>query len=118
LDSVGKKVRFLRQVRRVLQLDNIHPVQQRLEAFRHDGGFDTVVSRAFSSLTEFATLARHLLRPDSRLLAMKGRLPTDEIAALPAWLRVDAVEQLSVPGLQEQRHLVMMSTHRVTSRVE
>lgn len=112
LDSVGKKVRFLRQVRRELRLDNIEPVQARLETFRHAGGFDTVVSRAFASLAEFAALARHLLRQDSRLLAMKGRYPTDEIAALPGWLQVDSVEQLSVPGLQEQRHLVMMSLHR------
>ena len=118
LDSVGKKVRFLRKVRRELQLNNIQPVRQRLETLSHAGGFDTVVSRALSSLAEFAALARHLLRPDSRLLAMKGHLPADEMAALPGWLQVQAVEPLSVPGLQQHRHLVIMSTHSLTGKVE
>jgi len=109
LDSSGKKIRFLNQVRRELGLENIEPVQSRLESFKREGVFDTVISRAFSSLTAFAAGARHLCRADTRLLAMKGRLPSQEIEELPSWVRLEAIEKLSVPGLQEDRHLVIMT---------
>ena len=56
------------------------------------------------------TSARHLAGA-ARLLAMKGRYPAAELTELPAWLRVEAVEQLVVPGLQEERHLVIMSVN-------
>jgi len=109
LDSAGKKIRFLRHVRRELQLANIHPLQQRLESFVPETRVECVISRAFSDLGRYAAAARHLLEPGSRLLAMKGRYPAAEMARLPGWIRVDRVEKLSVPGLHEQRHLVMMS---------
>lgn len=108
LDSAGKKIRFLRQVRRELELENIEPVQARLEDFRPDDGFDCIVSRAFASLADFAAAARHL-GARARLLAMKGRFPASELEALPDGFRVEATEELEVPGLQEQRHLVIMS---------
>lgn len=109
LDSAGKKIRFLRQVRRELGLANIYPLQQRLEHYAPQVKMAWVISRAFSSLAQYAAGARHLLGPESKLLAMKGRYPAEEIAALPGWIRLDRVEKLSVPGLHEQRHLVMMS---------
>lgn len=109
LDSAGKKIRFLRHVKRELGLANIYPHQQRLESYQPASEQAVVISRAFSSLAEFATNARHLLGPESKLLAMKGHYPNEEIDKLPDWIRVDRVEKLSVPGLHEQRHLVMMS---------
>jgi 16S rRNA (guanine527-N7)-methyltransferase len=109
LDSAGKKIRFLRHVKRELGLGNIHPLQQHLESARPDTEVTCIISRAFSDLSKYAAAARHLLKPDSKLLAMKGRCPNEEIARLPGWIRVDRVEKLSVPGLHEQRHLVMMS---------
>lgn len=109
LDSAGKKIRFLNHVKRELRLDNIEPVQSRLDEFAPHDGFNAVMSRAFTSLAAFAEAARHLCRADTRLLAMKGRLPRQELHALPPWVRVDATEKLSVPGLQEDRHLVIMS---------
>lgn len=109
LDSAGKKVRFLRQVQRELGLQNLFPVQARLEEYSAPAGFDMIISRAFAELSGFAAAARHLMRPDTRLLAMKGRRPDEEIARLPAWIRVEAVEELFPPGLHEQRHLVIMS---------
>lgn len=112
LDSGGKKVRFLNHVRRELPLANVEVVQCRLEAYRPQERPDRVISRAFASLAEFAGAARPLLAEHSRLLAMKGRLPRSELAALPSWVRVDRVVQLEVPGLQEQRHLVIMSVRR------
>jgi len=116
LDSAGKKIRFLRHVKRELGLDNIFPVQARLEKFSPAEFSSTppdfpsvIISRAFSELAQFAAAARHLLGPDTKLLAMKGRSPDTEITRLPAWIRVDRVEKLSPPGLHEERHLVIMS---------
>jgi 16S rRNA (guanine527-N7)-methyltransferase len=69
-----------------------------------------VISRAFASLSGFAEAARHLAGA-APLLAMKGRLPEEELAALPAWVEVRSIERLTVPGLQEDRHLVIMSVN-------
>jgi 16S rRNA (guanine527-N7)-methyltransferase len=110
LDSAGKKVRFLNQVRRELGLDTLFPVQERLECYAPEQAFDAVVSRAFASLADFGRAARHL-GGGARLLAMKGRYPREELGELPGWLRVESVERLEVPGLQEDRHLVIMSVN-------
>lgn len=109
LDSAGKKIRFLNHVRRELQLGNMTPVQERLESFMPELGFDVVVSRAFADLASFSRAAVHLLGPTTRLLAMKGRYPDAELRELPDGVRVQSVEELSVPGLQQERHLVIMS---------
>jgi len=113
LDSAGKKIRFLNHVRRALPLANIHPVQARLEAFAPPAPFAAVISRAFASLADFAAAVRAMgwaaEAAPPRLLAMKGRLAQSELDALPGWVRLDAVEKLAVPGLQEERHLVIMS---------
>ena len=112
LDSAGKKIRFLEHLRRELGLRNVTLVQARLEAWAPEGPnsapFDAIISRAFASLAAFAVAARHLAGA-ARLLAMKGRYPAAELAELPDWLRVESVERLAVPGLQEERHLVIMS---------
>jgi 16S rRNA (guanine527-N7)-methyltransferase len=108
LDSAGKKIRFLNHVRRALPLPNVHPVQARLEDYDPPLPFAAVISRAFTSLSGFADAVR-AMGGASRLLAMKGRRPQAELDDLPDWVRVEAVEALAVPGLQEQRHLVIMS---------
>ena len=109
LDSSGKKIRFLNHVRRELGLDNITTVQERLESYSAETRHDVIISRAFTSLASFARAARHLAATPSRLLAMKGRFPQSELNDLPGWVRIDSVEKLDVPGLQEDRHLVIMS---------
>lgn len=109
LDSSGKKIRFLRHVKRSMALDNIQPEQARAQDFQSARAFDNITSRAFASLAEFAGAVRHLAAPGSRLLAMKGRLPSAELAELPPWLKVDAVEPITVPDLHGERHLVIMS---------
>lgn len=111
VDSAGKKVRFMNHVKRELGLLNIQPVQARLETFEANRPVDTVVSRAFASLAAFATAARHLAAGGTRLLAMKGRHPEEEISALPDWVHVCSVEKLTVPGLHENRHLVIMTVN-------
>lgn len=109
LDSNGKKVRFLRQVARQLKLSNIRPLQARLESWRCDDPPRLIISRAFSDLGTFASAARHLAGEETKLLAMKGRYPQSELDVLPDWLQLDSVKKLGVPGLQEERHLVIMS---------
>lgn len=108
LDSAGKKIRFLNQLRRELGLRNAQPVQARLEDYRPEAPLDAIISRAFASLTDFAGAARRLA-DGALLLAMKGRYPAGELNELPGWAQVRAVEKLEVPGLQEDRHLVIMS---------
>jgi len=109
LDSGGKKVRFLRQVARQLELPNIHPVQARLESWSGEELPRVIISRALTGLAAFAHSSRHLAGEDTSLLAMKGKYPGNELKSLPAWLRVNSIEKLMVPGLQEDRHLVIMS---------
>lgn len=106
LDSNGKKARFMRQAVIDLGLSNVEVVHERVENYRPEEGFDTVISRAFAAIADFVTLAGPLCRQGGRLLAMKGRYPDDEIDALPAGFAVAAVHRLAVPGLDAERHLV------------
>ena len=109
VDSAGKKVRFMSHVRRELQLENIHPRHERVQSLEAGERFDAVISRAFSDLAAFVEAVRQLCGKGVRLLAMKGRHPGKELQALPPWVEVISVEKLVVPGLHEQRHLVIMS---------
>lgn len=107
IDSVGKKAAFIRQVAGALGLGNLRAVHSRVEALISDP-FDLIASRAFASLTDFTALTRTHLQPAGVWLAMKGKRPDDEIAALPSDVDVFHVEQLNVPGLQAERCLVWM----------
>jgi 16S rRNA (guanine527-N7)-methyltransferase len=109
LDSSGKKIRFLNHVRRELAVENIQPVQARLESYVPDSPHDIIISRAFSDLAAFARAARHLATAPTRLLAMKGRYPDSELDEVPDWVQVESVQKLEVPGLQADRHLVIMT---------
>lgn len=111
VDAVGKKAAFVRQVAGVLGLRNLHAVHTRVEDLREDP-FDVITSRAFASLADFIALTRRHLGTDGIWLAMKGREPADEIAALPADTEVFHVEPLQVPGLDAQRCLVWMRPRR------
>jgi 16S rRNA (guanine527-N7)-methyltransferase len=73
-------------------------------------GFDVITSRAFSDLKEFVTLTRHLLKPGGCWLAMKGLYPNEEIAFLPAGVKVRADHALAVPGLDATRHLIVLES--------
>ncbi|WP_262369950.1 16S rRNA (guanine(527)-N(7))-methyltransferase RsmG, partial [Serratia marcescens] len=83
LDSLGKRVRFLRQVQHELKLDNVTPVQSRVEEFPAEPPFDGVISRAFASLTDMVNWCQHLPAEQGRFYALKGLVPEDEIALLP-----------------------------------
>ena len=106
VDAVAKKVAFIRQVAGILKLSNLRGLHQRVENL--SGIYGVVSSRAFASLSEFARLSNGLLAPDGIWLAMKGKIPDDEIAALPGNACVFHVEQLTVPGLSADRCIVWM----------
>jgi len=108
LDTVGKKVRFLTQVKLQLDLNNLQPLQARVERFQVQKPFACVVSRAFSELAAFAQNTRHLGDGQTRWLAMKGSAALDEQAALPADFRLEQTHSLAVPGCQGQRHLLIL----------
>jgi len=110
IDSIAKKTAFLLQAKAELGLKNLHVITGRAEDFRPETGFDVVTSRAFSDLKEFVTLTRHLLKPGGRWLAMKGLYPHEEIAVLPAGVKVSADHALVVPGLQASRHLIVLES--------
>lgn len=108
LDSNRKKVSFLTQTAIELRLDNVQPVASRIEDYVCDERFDVVISRAFSDLARFARSTRALVAPGGVIVAMKGVLPHDEIEALPGDIGVVSTPALDVPGLDAQRHLVIM----------
>jgi len=108
LDSLGKRVRFLRQVQHELKLENIQPVQSRVEEFPAEPPFDGVISRAFASLNDMISWCKHLPAQNGRFYALKGILPEDEIAQLPEGFTVESAIKLRVPQLEGERHLVIV----------
>ncbi|EIW88458.1 16S rRNA methyltransferase GidB [Alishewanella agri BL06] len=109
LDSLGKRIRFLNQVKMQLKLQNITPIQSRVENHQPVLGYDGVISRAFASLNDMLSWCKHLPAPNGRFFAMKGAAVQEEIAALPDFVKVDAIHNLQVPQLDAQRHLVVLS---------
>lgn len=105
LDSSAKKIRFVKQVILTLGLENVQAEAMRVEEYVPAQGFDVVLARAFAGLDVMQALTRRLLRPGGRLLALKGRLPVDEMARLQQ-AEMLRVHPLSVPGLEAERHLI------------
>ena len=108
LDSNGKKTRFLLQLVAELGLNNVTVLQQRVEQVVDKAGFDMVLSRAFSSLSDMVLATLHLVAEGGSWLAMKGVYPDAELAQLPAGIELQAVEPVIVPDLAAQRHLVIL----------
>jgi 16S rRNA (guanine527-N7)-methyltransferase len=106
LDAVAKKSAFVQQAGVTLALPNLRGVHGRVESVANP--YDVVSSRAFASLADFVAGSSQALAEQGIWLAMKGKHPADEIAALPADVDVFHVEQLSVPGLDAERCIVWM----------
>ena len=106
VDTVQKKAAFLQQVAIELELKSVAVHHARVEEMR--GQYAQISSRAFAELARFVSLTRHLLAPGGRWLAMKGALPDDEFEALPAGSEVEAIIPLVVPGLDAERHLIIL----------
>ena len=106
LDSNGKKTRFMQQAAMELGLGNVRVEKCRIEEYRPELPFDTVISRAFSNLSEFVEVSRGLCNSAGQILAMKGRHPRDEIQAADLEGFSVEVQPLDVPGLNAERHVV------------
>jgi 16S rRNA (guanine527-N7)-methyltransferase len=111
VDTVNKKAAFIQQVAVALRLPNLKGLHARVESV--DGGFDVVTSRAFASLADFTTWSVKALKPGAVWMAMKGKHPAEELAALGAGVEVLHVEPLVVPGLDVERCLVWMRVRAV-----
>ena len=106
VDAVQKKAAFQRQAAIELGLTNVQACHARVEELQ--GQYGMITSRAFAELADFVRLTRPLLAPGGRWLAMKGLAPEQELAALPADVRVAGLHPLRVPGLDAARHLVIL----------
>lgn len=111
LDSNGKKTRFLTQCKMNLPLSNIEVVNSRLELFELPEGcqFDGITSRAFATLEAFVTGSAHLVTAKTRLYAMKGVYPKNEVSELPNNYKILQTRELKVPDCEGQRHLIVLT---------
>ena len=106
LDSKSKKVRFLQHIVDTLKTANVEIVRSRVEDFRPDKTFSTIITRALTSLTDFYQMTEHLRDKEGQLLAMKGKYPDNELSQLGD---VDsAIHELVVPGLGSERFLIVI----------
>jgi 16S rRNA (guanine527-N7)-methyltransferase len=108
IDGTQKKIRFVAEAIATLEIRNAHALAARAEAYPGKKEFDVVILRAVSTLADALRHCAHLLRRGGRLLAMKGRVPDEELRAVPRDWQAQ-VTRLSVPGLDAERHLVVLS---------
>lgn len=107
VDAVAKKAAFVQQVAATLRLPNLRGLHSRIEQVQQ-GGYTVASSRAFATLADFVSLSAGALAPHGVWMAMKGKFPADEVAALPPEVELFHVEQLQVPGLAAERCLVWL----------
>jgi 16S rRNA (guanine527-N7)-methyltransferase len=107
LDSNSKKIRFLIYVKATLKITNIEIIHKRVEEYLPQLKFDNIVTRAFSSLQDMLDKTKHLYNTNGCLLAMKGKYPEQELQQYLA-----TVQQINVPYLAEQRHLICINNPR------
>ena len=108
LDSLGKRVRFMKQIAFELHITNIEPIHSRVEEFHPAKKFDAVLSRAFASLKDMLHWCQHLVDSKGKFLALKGVLPEDELAGLSDDFKHIRTDKLVVPDLDGERHLVTL----------
>lgn len=108
LDSLGKRVRFMTQCVHTLKLTNVTPVNSRVENHVGDKPYDIVLSRAFASLKDMLHWCEHLVDSDGQFLALKGQFPQSEIDEVSDHFQVVNTENITVPNLDGERHLVWL----------
>lgn len=106
LDSLGKRIRFQKQVAFELGINNIYSVESRVEAYQPEQKFDGVLSRAFASVQDMLSWCHHLLAEHGQFYALKGQLSDEEMQQISAEFVVKEIIELKVPKLDEQRHLL------------
>ncbi len=109
IDSAGKKIRFVSHVAHALGLPNVVGIHARVESLRPEVPFDTVVARAFAPLPEMLDKVATLCGPGTHVLAMKGKWPREEIAAIPPGWRVASSRDLVIPGLDGARCVIVLT---------
>ena len=108
LDSLGKRISFIRNVIRELRLTNVIPVLSRVEEYQPEDKFDGVLSRAFASLKDMTDWCHHLPKENGYFYALKGIYQEDEINELNKKYTVQEVIELHVPELIGERHLIVL----------
>ena len=108
IDSNGKKIRFVSHAVRTLGLMNVEPLQARVETLRPEKPFDTVLARAFAPLPELLDTVAPICDGETRVLAMKGKWPQSELEGVSSRWRVAESHTLTVPGLAEDRCLIVL----------
>jgi 16S rRNA (guanine527-N7)-methyltransferase len=108
IDSVAKKVRFVAHCARVLGLANVTAVHARAQTLAASGPFDTVITRAFAALPEMLATVAPLCGAGTRVVALKGRYPEAEVAALPPGWVLEGSRVVVVPGLEAERHILRL----------
>ncbi len=109
LDSLGKRITFLRQVVFQLKLTNVQPIKARVEEYLVETPFDGVLSRAFSSLNDMVSWCSHLISNEQgQFFALKGQYPTDELAQLPENIKLVSSHEIIVPELVGERHVIIL----------
>ncbi len=106
IDSVAKKIRFVSHAARVLELANVAPLQARVETLAPATAFDTVMARAYAALPDLLGSVRGLCGSATRVVALKGRYPQDELDELPRGWRLASARVVSIPRLQAKRHIL------------
>ena len=108
LDSLGKRISFIRNAVRELGLTNVEPVLSRVEEYQPEQKFDGVLSRAFASLKDMTDWCHHLLKKDGYFYALKGIYHEDEVQELDKKFEVKDVITLHTPELVGERHLIVL----------
>lgn len=108
LDSLGKRINFIKNAIRELGLTNVEPVLSRVEEFKPDHQFDGVLSRAFASLKDMTDWCHHLPSKSGLFYALKGQYHEDEVKELNTKFHIQQVIKLNVPELDGERHLVLI----------
>lgn len=108
IDGTQKKIRFVAEAIAALDVRNARAIAARAESYTGEKNFDVVLTRAVAALPDLVRDAGKLLAPNGRLLAMKGKLPDDEIRAVPRGWRVET-KRLTVPGVDAERHLITLT---------
>lgn len=109
IDSIGKKVNFLKQMKILLQCSNLFPIRGRVERLNPQKKYSIVSSRAFTSLTNFVHLTEHLIEKNGYWLAMKGKIHEDELEEVKKIVNVVEVKKVRVPYLEDNRCIVVMT---------
>ena len=109
IDSVAKKIRFVSHAARALALGNVEPLHARVELLQGEAPFETITTRAFAALSTTLERVDRIAAAGTRLVALKGRYPHEELARLPPRWSLQGVRRVHLPGSDAERHIVSLA---------